>query len=252
MFKKIIKIALIIVFIVLIVASIFIICWSVGKGNNYSNDYFTGIATIVAALIAVIGVSNSIKSSDENKRKELLDNLDSKSEWRKQLYNVASKTFIDTDDVFRVLASLRYFPHEEYKDDESNDERYFIEATQTIYSDLYSIIETHKGEINDNIKNSKCDDIKVPILFFEESEKVRVYTKYLLKHHWEYNNDKKAFIPDKEMDVWNKTKTLIGDINYNQKAYFTHVTKFKYANKTINSHCSCLNRICNYLKKKFK
>lgn len=239
---------------ILIALLIILLIWIYFRNDNVEsgNDYFSGVATVLAALLAVLGVYRTVKSSNDNKRKELLDNLDSKSEWRKQLYNVASKTFIDTDDVFRVLASLRYFPHEEFKDDESNDERYFIEATQTIYSDLYSIIEKHKGEINDNIKNSKCDDIKVPILFFEESEKVRVYTKYLLKHHWEYNNDKKAFIPDKEMDVWNKTKTLIGDINYNQKAYFTHVTKFKHANKTINSYCSCLNRICNYLKKKFK
>lgn len=42
------------------------------------------------ALLAIIGVYFTIKYNREAKRKELLDNLDSKSEWRKQLYDVAS------------------------------------------------------------------------------------------------------------------------------------------------------------------
>ncbi|MCJ1748916.1 hypothetical protein MT416_06305 [Mammaliicoccus sciuri] len=235
MFKKIGKITLIIVSIVLIVASIFIICWSVGKSNYYSNDYFTGIATIVAALIAVIGVSNTIKSSDENKRKELLDNLDSKSEWRKQLYNVASKTFIDTDDVYRVLASLRYFPHEEVDNKKSkrnsDDEYVFKQATRAIYKDLYSIINTHMEEIDKIINNEKCEDVKAPILSFKESEKVRVYTKYLLKHHWEYYNDKKDFAPEKEEIVWQDTEDLIKDIKCKPSTYFEYVTTLEHKNK---------------------
>lgn len=202
---------------------------------NSGNDYFTGSATIFASLIAVIGVYITVKSSEENKKKELLDNLDSKSEWRKQLYDVASKTFINTDDVFRVLASLRYFPHEKYNNKESknkkcNDEQFFREATQTIYSKLYLIVETHKDEIDKNIKNRKCQNIKAPILSFEESEKVRVYTKYLLKHHWEYNYDKKSFAPEKEEKVWRKTKELTAKIDGSSESYFHEVTKFNSKN----------------------
>lgn len=60
-----------------------------------SNDYFTGTTTIFAAIIAVLGVILTIVVNNAHKRKELLDNLDSKSEWRKQLYDVASKTFFN-------------------------------------------------------------------------------------------------------------------------------------------------------------
>lgn len=186
----------------------------------------TGSATIFAATIAVVGVYFTIWSSNKNKKKELLDNLDSKSEWRKQLYDVASKTFIDTDDVFRVLASLRYFPHEESEYDKCKDEQYFIEATRTIYSDLYTIIRKHKEKISEIKSNKECEGIKSPILSFKDSEKVRVYTKYLLKHHWEYNNDKKTFVGAKEKDVWEKTEKLIEMIDENSNSYFKETEKF--------------------------
>ncbi|MEB6120532.1 hypothetical protein MXM80_10710 [Mammaliicoccus sciuri] len=190
----------------------------------------TGSATIFAATIAVVGVSFTIWASNKNKKKELLDNLDSKSEWRKQLYDVASKTFIDTDDVFRVLASLRYFPHKKDDNNTCDGEPTFQEATRTIYKHLYSIIETHKNEIDEILNDEECIDIKVPILSFKESEIVRVYTKYLLKHHWEYNNDKKTFVGAKERGVWEKTEKLIKKFDDNPPTYFDHIKDFESNN----------------------
>ena len=195
-----------------------------------SNDYFTGFATILAAIIAVVGVYLTIKHNNEIKKKELLDNLDSKSEWRKNLYDVASKTYLDTDDVYRVLASLRYFPH---KNKGLSDERYFREATQIIFSDLYTLIEEYKTKIEEKAKEKDVSEIKAPILTFEQSEMVRIYTKYLLKHHWEYNKDKLSFIPDEEGKVWRKTKSLILHIN-NIDTYFKDVTQFSYFKKNNN------------------
>lgn len=195
--------------------------------TDEKSDYYTGNATILTAIIAVVGVYFTIKHNNEIKRKELLDNLDSKSEWRKNLYDVASKTYIDTDDVYRVLASLRYFPHKSI--DPKNEEIYFHEATRIIYSDLYAIIEEYKKKIDGNLK--KEDGLRIPILTFEQSEKVRLYTKYLLKHHWEYNKDKVSFTPDKEKKVWNETQDLI---NCNSKKYFQKVTKFNIYKKHNN------------------
>ena len=190
----------------------------------------TGSATIIAATIAVVGVSFTIWASNKNKKKELLDNLDSKSEWRKQLYDVASKTFIDTDDVFRVLASLRYFPHNKDDNNTCDGEPTFQEATRTIYKDLYSIIETHKNEIDKILNDKECKDIKVPILSFKESEIVRVYTKYLLKHHWEYNNDKKTFVGVKEKRVWEQTENLIENFDDKPPTYFDYIRNFESNN----------------------
>ncbi|MCD8851620.1 hypothetical protein [Staphylococcus xylosus] len=212
--------------------------------NGVSNDYFTGTMTIIAAIIAVLGVILTIVFNNAHKRKELLDNLDSKSEWRKQLYDVASKTFLTTDDVYRVLASLRYFPHEIINEDKA--ERYFHKATQTIYSDLYSLIVEHRRDIELNKKNDK--EIKAPLLTFNQSENVRIYTKFLLKHHWEYNKDKKAFIPKKEKEVWSKTKNLIA---LDEDKYFKEVTKFKKQTKFIMCDYifKSIFKLCKQLKK---
>ena len=70
----------------------------------------TAAATIVSAWIAIRGVRRTINSNQELKNQELLNSLDQKSEWRKELMNIASKTFLTTDDIYRVLASLRYLP----------------------------------------------------------------------------------------------------------------------------------------------
>ncbi|MDS3904147.1 hypothetical protein RJB87_02615 [Staphylococcus hominis] len=65
------------------------------------------------ATIAVFGVRETIKSNQELKNKELLNDLDQKSEWRKKLMNVASKIFLITDDMYRVLISLRFTPNDD-------------------------------------------------------------------------------------------------------------------------------------------
>ena len=44
------------------------------------------------------------------KIKELLNELDQKSEWRKELMNIAAKPVMNLEDVYRVLASLRFLP----------------------------------------------------------------------------------------------------------------------------------------------
>lgn len=198
-----------------------------------SNDYFTGFATILAAIVAVIGVYLTIKHNNETKKKELLDNLDSKSEWRKQLYDVASKTFLTTDDVYRVLASLRYFPHEKIGE---GNERHFREATQIIYRDLYSIIEKYEEDIKNNILNKNDNPI---ILNFGHSENVRIYTKYLLKHHWEHNKGKASFLL-KEEEVWDKTKNLVKE---NKITYLNEIKNINYKECEINSKNEIASKI---------
>lgn len=225
-------------------SAFFMFTWIWSKIDGSGNDYFSGTMTLIAAIFAVYGISKTIENNNETKRKELLDNLDSKSEWRKQLYDVASKTFLTTDDVYRVLASLRYFPHEIINEDKA--ERYFHKATQTIYSDLYSLIVEHRRDIELNKKNDK--EIKAPLLTFKQSENVRIYTKFLLKHHWEYNKDKKAFIPKKEKEVWYETKNLIA---LDEDKYFKEVTKFKKQTKFIMCDYifKSIFKLCKQLKK---
>lgn len=70
----------------------------------------TGGATIISAFFAIWGVRRTINSNQNLKNKELLNSLDQKSEWRKELMNIAAKPSISTKDVYRVLASLRFLP----------------------------------------------------------------------------------------------------------------------------------------------
>ena len=78
--------------------------------NNDHNDYFVGLCTLFTGILAITGVCFTIFNSQRIKNKELLNDLDQKSEWRKELMNIASNTYMTTDDIYRVLASLRYTP----------------------------------------------------------------------------------------------------------------------------------------------
>ena len=40
----------------------------------------------------------------------MLNELDQKSEWRKELMNIAAKPVMQLEDVYRILASLRFLP----------------------------------------------------------------------------------------------------------------------------------------------
>ncbi|WP_398573973.1 hypothetical protein [Staphylococcus equorum] len=180
-------------------------------GKN--NDFYTGNATILAAIIAVVGVFFTIKHNNETKRKELLDNLDSKSEWRKQLYDVASKTILTTDDVYRVLASLRYIPKDS-EDIAESKQKHFDVATREIFEHLYKIIKDMniKKLENEYMKGEKVETN----LSFENGEIVKIYVKYLLKHHWEYNQDNpKKYHDSKEKDDFYAAKQEIKYIKNN-------------------------------------
>ena len=54
--------------------------------------------------------ARELYESEKLKNKELLNELDQKSEWRKELMNVASKPILQIEDVYRILASLRFLP----------------------------------------------------------------------------------------------------------------------------------------------
>lgn len=193
----------------------------------------TLLGVYMTASIAIFNVNKTLKSNEENsyatvkasyenKERDLLDNLDSKSEWRKQLYDVASKTFLTTDDVYRVLASLRYLP----KSSESDKFSSFSRPTREIYNEMYSVLDNYKENINSATNNAINGIDKTPIVFlsFEYSEKVRLYTKYLLKHHWEYNNyqEKNKFMKNED-EIFNEVKTEVRKIN----TIYTHLSKQK-------------------------
>lgn len=161
--------------------------------SKYNSDIFKGGSTITAALMAAIGVILTIENNQNLKNKELLNELDQKSEWRKELMNIAAKPVMQLEDVYRILASLRFLPKSENEVKQS-EQKDFDEISNFIYKQLNKILNKHHVGLDSNIVYSK--KFLNRVLNIKDAEIIRLYTKFLLKHHWEYNKgekDKKKF-----------------------------------------------------------
>lgn len=99
-----------------------------------------------------------------NHRKTLLDKLDSKSEWRKKLFEVASSREITLEQVYTLRTSVRF----DIKDDPKT---IFEKKTNEIIKFCDCITSSH-FDLKD----------KLPYL---EQEMTRIYCRYLLANQWE-------------------------------------------------------------------
>lgn len=187
-------------------------CSSKSEGFQYWGDIITSSGTVIGAIIATIGVVITIINNQYLKNKELLNSLDQKSEWRKELMNIAAKPVMELEDIFRILASLRFLPKDE-KEIEESDQPKFDEISNYIYKHLNEMLnDTLKEVETKNTLNDKGIKIQMSI---KESEEIRLYTKFLLKHHWEYNKrkkDKKKF-KKKELEEFKKVINEIERLN---------------------------------------
>ena len=125
------------------------------------------------------------------RRITLSDNLDSKSGWRKELFEVASKANPTMDDVYRIRAALRYYP--KYREKQRlgrNDIRPYEFA---FMSDLFSEMCDDKDFFKDLCKSNKCycnngcccKRTKDKLLNDKGAKLIRIMARYLLKIHWE-------------------------------------------------------------------
>ncbi|MDS3912201.1 MULTISPECIES: hypothetical protein [Staphylococcus] len=212
------------------------------ENNEVVQIFFTGSCTIGAALIAVWGVSNTINSNKELKNEELLKNqelknrellneLDQKSEWRKELMNIASKPILRFEDVYRILASLRFVPKTKEEIEESNHQQ-FDEISNYIYCRLLNIIvKRFKGlEINSILIEKDLNQT----LKLKEIEEVRQYTKFLLKHHWEYNKSDYAQEKFKKIEVKEFIKVTKMIENFNDQNFINEDSFDKKYSKKIS------------------
>lgn len=224
--------------IVIIVACIVEVILSKNLNNpsnniNYiSGDIYTGTSTFLTGILATIGIcftlyfNQKIKDKElyeaqKLKNQELLNELDQKSEWRKELMNIAAKPVMQLEDVYRILASLRFLPkskdeiegkeskqqeeqnveknEEQVKKYEKNrkdgsDQKEFDVISNYIYKRLNMILNERLN--NFSVNETLTDKILNRPFSIEKSEEIRLYTKFLLKHHWEYNKgeeDKEEF-----------------------------------------------------------
>lgn len=191
----------------------------------------TGVATICAAKKAVDGVEKTINSNQELKNQELLNSLDQKSEWRKELMNIASKPILRFEDVYRVLASLRFVPKTQEEIEQSNHQQ-FDEISNYIYCRLLNIItERFKGlETNSILIEKNLNQT----LKLKEIEEVRQYAKFLLKHHWEYNKSEYAQEKFKKNEVKEFIKVTEVIENFNDQNFINEKSFNKRYSKEIS------------------
>lgn len=207
--------------VVYVCICVFFIQWIGEKTTlyKYKSDIFKGGSTITAALMAAIGVILTIENNQNLKNKELLNDLDQKSEWRKELMNIAAKPVMQLEDVYRILASLRFLPKS--KDEiegkcikiKKSKQKEFDIISNFIYKKLNIILNDILHALN--IKKIQTQNFLNFPLSIKDSEEIRLYTKFLLKHHWEYNKgkkDKKKF-KKKELNEFRKVMEEIHRLN---------------------------------------
>ena len=273
-------IIVLIIIIIIIVACVieFILSKNLNNPSNkidyISGDIYTGTSTFLTGILATIGIcftlyfNQKIKDKElyeaqKLKNQELLNELDQKSEWRKELMNIAAKPVMQLEDVYRILASLRFLPkskdeiegeesekkekqestnehqdeqestneHQEAQNEEQSneegkkvqkgtgnrkngsDQKEFDVISNYIYKKLNMILnKILLGSITK--KTYTKNFLKIP-LSIKNSEEIRLYTKFLLKHHWEYNQgekDKKKF-KKKELEEFKKVMEEIHRLN---------------------------------------
>ncbi|MCG2338468.1 hypothetical protein K4O81_02945 [Staphylococcus epidermidis] len=198
----------------------------------------TAAATIVSAWIAIRGVRRTINSNQELKNQELLNSLDQKSEWRKELMNIASKTFLTTDDIYRVLASLRYLPKRPIEMGKEMENKTFNTISNYIYFRLKEILIDISEKIEFEKSGDSSKEKLTVYLNSKYTEEIRLYILFLLKHHWEYNKSKtdKQNFKKIEENEFEKVKQRIRTLKTcdNLKEYYDIETEINDIEKALN------------------
>lgn len=136
------------------------------------------VSAIIGAAATLVGVVLAFYLAN---RLALNDSMDSKSGWRKELMDIASKDKITLADIYRIRASVRYYPHQtptrlSFRWMTNLIIKLCDEYFVGIYKDKrFRIYECENG---DNLTS------KV-IVSPENDEIVRIICRYLLKYHWE-------------------------------------------------------------------
>lgn len=158
------------------------------------------VAIFSGIIGAIVGGSVSLISTNVQK----MNTLDSKSEWRKKLLELASKDMMTLDDVYLLRATLRFNKHEPPY--ELYSFKYFSNEITIFCDELV-------------FKYSKRRNPAIPVYIIDDIDReiIRIYARYLLKNHWEvfssnfflYN---KEFRIKKEHEIGKETAILISNI----------------------------------------
>lgn len=116
-------------------------------------------------------------------RLTLNDSMDSKSGWRKELMDIASKDEITLADIYRIRASVRYYPYP-YSETNQLSFRWMSSLIINLCDKYFVEIYKNKHVVSYRCDNSSNSQPSVNVLS-ENDEIVCIVCRYLLKVHWE-------------------------------------------------------------------
>lgn len=157
---------------------------------------------VISILVAIMSALLTFYLAN---RLTLNDSMDSKSGWRKELMDIASKDEITLADIYRIRASVRYYPH--LKPTQLSFrwmtnliiklcDEYFVEVYK------YKKAGTNNGGQNIIIIQSAINSSRqfrrrltnsTVAVSPENDEIVRIICRYLLKYHWEARQKMRIF-----------------------------------------------------------
>ncbi len=183
---------------------------------------------VISILVAIMSALLTFYLAN---RLTLNDSMDSKSGWRKELMDIASKDEITLADIYRIRASVRYYPHlkptqlsfrwmtnliiklcDEYlveayrnkKADNTNNMQNVkkVQLTKSKNKCFSRQIILGKFKFNKSKRlSSTCstnygasqNNLTSVIALPETDEIVRIICRYLLKYHWEARQKMRIF-----------------------------------------------------------
>ena len=199
---------------------------------------------VISILVAIVGVfatlGGVVLTFYLANRLALNDSMDSKSGWRKELMDIASKDEITLADIYRIRASVRYYPYP-YSETNQLSFRWMSSLIINLCDEYF--VETYRDKhvVSYRYDNSSNSQPSVNVLS-ENDEIVRIICRYLLKVHWEQRQKMVIF-------RWGRDLMNIGDDNPREVAARTirliSNQVYKMNNKTRANNIQVLKRQLN-------
>ncbi|MDW4502966.1 hypothetical protein QI113_12275 [Staphylococcus saprophyticus] len=158
-------------------------------GNSFFLDEQStnkGGSSTITLILSLLALLISIYNASRN----LLDSMDSKSEYRKKLFEASAKNKINDDDYLFLRSTMRYKAKtkslspifiKDFK--EFNQQK--IKSLQPF--DYMTAFIIKFCESNDQFIKMK-DHENNDVFICKNAENFRILCRYVLKHHWESNN----------------------------------------------------------------
>ncbi|GET10180.1 hypothetical protein [Ligilactobacillus agilis] len=146
------------------------------------------IGAIIGVLATLGGVILAFYLAN---RLTLNDSMDSKSGWRKELMNIASKDEITLADIYRIRASVRYYPYP-YSETNQLSFRWMSSLIINLCDEYF--VETYRDKHVASYKCSNSSNFQPNVTISPENDEiVRIICRYLLKYHWEARQKMQIF-----------------------------------------------------------